>query len=549
MFEKEVIRTDVLVIGCGVTGLRAALAARAHGVSVTVVAKGRGASVHYDAVNAPFGHADSRDSADVYYQDMLQSGVYVNHKGLVKRQATEAVSAVNELESLGIHFDNIDGQYIQRLVSGGSFRRALYIQDRAGCEIGDVLSKIANDQKIRFILPAVAIELIRSDNRIAGALCIDLKTPKLLLIHSKAVVMAAGGIGHLYPFTCYPSDIIGQGVSLAYRAGVELVDMEFIQFEPTGVYYPEPVRGLLIPTALFGEGGVLLNKHGERFVAATPFKTETKTHKHELDLLIAREVLENRGLAHGGIHFNGTAIPADVLDSYPLRQKRLIAAGIDLKKDFVEVGPVGHSLIGGIRIDASCRGSVEGIFAAGEVSGGVHGANRMAGNAGAETIVMGKIAGESAGKYAANGAFSGRSDEEIAAKENYLNHIIQSKKPQKPITREIRTKIQTLVAQAAGVIRNGTDMEAALLEIEQIKNEKIKNLAASDMDEMIQCLEVRDMVLLGEIILRAALMRCESRGAHFRNDFPDLNDEQWLKNIIIKKEADYRMGLQVRDVI
>jgi succinate dehydrogenase/fumarate reductase flavoprotein subunit len=390
---------------------------------------------------------------------------------------------------------------------------------------------------------------MRTGDRIAGALCIDLKNTRLLVIHSKAVVMAAGGIGHLFRFTSYPHDIMGQGLTLAYRVGAELVDMEFMQFEPTGVYYPEKIRGLLIPTAMFGEGGILLNKYGERFVSTTPVETETKAQKHELDLLITREVINGRGLDHGGVYFDGTKISYDVLESYPLRQKRLIAAGIDLKKDFVEVGPVAHSLIGGIRIDASCQGSVEGMFAAGEVSGGVHGANRMAGNGGAETIVFGKIAGDSAGDYAAAKDFPKFSEDEIALEENRFNLMINTEHSQKTVIQEIRSEIQAVVAGAAGVIRNGKDMEIALHRLDKIKAEKLNRLAAQDLSDLIQCLEVKDMALLAEITLRAAWMRCESRGAHYRSDFPDLKDEQWLKNIIIKKGVNDSMDIQDQDVL
>jgi len=513
-----------------------------------MAAKGQGASVHYDAVNAPFGHADPRDNEDVYYQDILRSGGDINHKGLVRRLASEAIPSIQALESLGIRFDNLEGRYIQRLVSGGSYRRALYIQDRAGCEIGNVLRKEAERQAVTLLSSMVVIELLRTEDRITGALALDLKHRRLLVIHSKAVVMAAGGIGHLYPFTSYPNDIIGQGSTLASRAGAELVDMEFVQFEPTGVYHPEKVRGLLIPTAMFGEGGILLNKNGQRFVAASPFEAETNAHKHDLDLLIAGEIEAGRGLEHGGVYFDGAAIPSDVLESYPVRQKRLRAAGIDLKRDLVEVGPVAHSLIGGVWMDSDCQCSVGGLFAAGETAGGVHGANRMAGNGGAETVVFGKIGGDSAGKYAAANDFSALSDDEITLEETRLNRMIHTEGTRKPAVRETKSEIQTLVASAAGVIRNGKDIEAALDRLDEIKAEKSERLAAKDFSDLIQCLEVKDAALLTEIVLGAALRRCESRGAHYRSDFPDVDDETWRKNIIVKINTDRSVGFEIREI-
>ena len=548
MIEYDFIRTDVLIIGCGVTGLRAALAARGHVASVTVAAKSGGASVHYDAVNAPFGHADTRDNPDVYYQDMLNSGVYLSHRGLVKRLASEAIPSILELESLGVHFDKIDGCYVQRLVSGGSYRRAIYVNDRAGSEIIAHLREKANRQEVKFLSPITVIQLLRKGNCIVGALGIDLKKRRLLTIHAKAIVMAAGGVGHLYQFTSYPRDIIGQGIALAYRAGSELVDMEFVQFEPSGVYSPEPVKGLLVPTALFGEGGVLLNKIGERFVATTPFQSETRAHKHELSLLIAQEAEEGRSLANGGVFFDGSAIPLQVLESYPLRQKRLKAAGLDLKRDRVEVGPVAHSMIGGIRIDTCCRTSVPGLFAAGEVTGGVHGANRMAGNGGSETIVFGKIAGDSAGRYAVENDYPKLFDDDIVSEINRLDRFNDMKDIRKTEAREIQSEIQSLVAGTVGVIRNGKDMDDALQKLENIKVEKLNRLLARDLTELAQCLEAGDMALLAEIILRAGSIRCESRGAHYRSDFPEPNDEQWLKNIIIKKHADGSMEIKLREI-
>jgi succinate dehydrogenase/fumarate reductase flavoprotein subunit len=324
--------------------------------------------------------------------------------------------------------------------------------------------------------------------------------------------------------------------------------MEFIQFEPTGVYHPEKVRGLLIPTAMFGEGGILLNKNGQRFVATSPFEAEANAHKHDLDLLIAGEVEAGRGLEHGGVYFDGAAIPSAVLESYPLRQKKLRAAGIDLRSDRVEIGPVAHSLIGGVWMDSDCSCSVGGLFAAGEVAGGVHGANRMAGNGGAETIVFGKIGGDSAGKYAAacdNPAFFG---DKTTLEETRLNRMIHEERAQKTTAGDTKSEIQALVSSAAGVIRNGKDIQAALGRLEEMKAEKAEHPAVRDFYSLIQCLDIKDAALLAEIVLSAALRRCESRGAHYRRDFPATDDERWRKNIIVKINADRSMGFQVREI-
>jgi succinate dehydrogenase/fumarate reductase flavoprotein subunit len=546
MLKTETLQTDVLVVGAGVAGLRAALAARAHGVSVTLIARGSGASPHYDAINAPLGDADPRDNPDVYYQDMLNSGGVLNHRSLVRTLADRAVPAVAELEAMGLRFDKTEDRYVQRLVSGGSYRRAVYIQDRAGREICHILRKLGIRAGVDYRSPVTIIELIRAGNGIAGVLAMDSRKNRLWNIRAKSIVMAAGGIGNLYPFTSYPKDITGDGIVLAYRAGADLVDMEFVQFEPTGVYAPKLLRGFLVPTALFGEGGVLLNRDHKRFVAATSFESESRAHKHELSLLIAREAGEDRALANGGVFFDGSAIPRQVLDSYPLRQKRLKTAGIDLKTDRVEVGPVAHSMIGGIRIDASCRTNLAGLFAAGEVAGGLHGANRMAGNGGSETIVFGKIAGDNAGRYAASNGFTGPGKHTVFPEEIRVRRIMASEQTARP-TRKIKSEIGDLMDGAAGVIRHGSNLASAINRLTEIQARELDHLSANSLSGIISCLEVQDMGLLARIILSAAGERQESRGAHYRSDFPDRDDNRWIKNIIVTRSDRGDMGIRLQN--
>jgi len=551
MLEKDFIATDVLVIGSGIAGLRAGLGGKKYGGSGIIVTKGWGASCSIGAINAPFECSDKRDSPEVYYQDTLRGGMYLNNKKLVKILASQAVPSVKELENLGMEFDKINGHYAQRLVSGGTSPRAIHKEDRAGSEIVNILREEAEKQRIKILSPVVIIKIVKKDNRVTGAFGLNMRNGRFLVINAKAIVLAAGGIGHLYELSTYPEEIIGQGIALAYRTGAELVDMEFVQFEPTAVLYPDSCRGLLIPTAMFGNGGRLVNKNGERFMLNSKPGSETKAQKHELALTITSEVRESRGTEHGGVYFDGSMISAKIKENYPFRFQKLFSAGFDLRKDFVEVGPAPHSSMGGVKIDECCRTTVQGLFAAGEVAGGVHGANRIAGNGAAEAIVFGKIAGESAGRDAIENNLQRISENEIAFEQEYLQRMTDTTYSYKAVPQNIRSKgskLQKVLANAGGVIRSGKILKRGIDKLEQIKEEEIKLLKATNLNGLIECLEIDSMAEVAEVILKAALMRRESRGTHYREDFPFTDDGHWLKNIVVKRRSDGRIGVQIHDI-
>ncbi|TET31034.1 FAD-binding protein [Candidatus Aerophobetes bacterium] len=543
MLEKDFVTTDVLIIGSGIAGLRASLAAKKYNISVLITTKGWGASPFITAINAPLGHSDERDSPEVYYQDTLRGGVYLNNKQLVKVLASQAIPSIRELETLGMEFDKENGRYAQRLVSGGTYPRAIHKKDRAGSEIVDLLGKEAKRQKIRILSPVMIVRIAKKGGKIIGAFGLDIKNGRFLIINAKAIILATGGIGRLYEFTTYPNDITGQGVALAYRVGAELVDMEFIQFEPTAILHPKQCYGMLIPTAMFGDGGKLVNEDGERFMLNSKYGSETKAQKHELALVIAKEVREGRGTKHGGVYFNASTIANKTMETYPFHFQKLLSAGFDLRRDSVEVGPAAHSSIGGVKIDEGCRTNIKGLFAGGEIVGGVHGANRIAGNGATEAIVFGKIAGESAGEYAIENSLQKISKDEILFEEEHLRKMIDTADSNRLTPSTVRSKLQKEVSRAGGLVRSAKTLERGIDKVEQIKEKRAKLLKATNMRELIQCLEIDSMLMLAEAILKTALIRCESRGAHYRDDFPFLDDKRWLKNVLVKRRGDGSMGI------
>ena len=549
MLEKELVTTDVLIIGSGIAGLRAGLAAKKYDVSVIIATKGWGASPLITAINAPLGHSDERDSPQVYYQDTLRGGVYLNNKQLVKVLASQAIPSIRELESLGMEFDKVNGRYAQRLVSGGTYPRAIHKEDRAGSEIVVFLRKEAKQQKIRILSPIMIVKIAKRGGKIIGAFGLDIKNGRFLIINAKAIILATGGIGHLYDFTTYPNDITGQGIALAYRAGAELVDMEFMQFEPTAILHPKQCRGMLIPTAMFGDGGKLVNKNDERFMLNSKYGGETKAQKHELASAIAKEVKEGRGTEHGGVYFDGSTIANKTIETYPFHFQKLLSAGFDLRRDSVEVGPAAHSSMGGVKIDEYCRTNMQGLFAAGEIAGGVHGANRIAGNGATEAIVFGRIAGESAGRYAIENSFQKIPEEEVVFEEEHLRKMIDTADSDRLTPSTVKSRLEKDVSRTSGLVRSAKILERGIDKVEQIKKKRTGLLKATNMGELTQCLEIDSILILAEAILKTALVRCESRGAHYRDDFPFIDNSHWLKNVIVKLEDSGSMRLETHSVV
>jgi len=534
MRNYQIHKTDVLVIGGGLAGMRSAQKAREGGAEVILVAKGNGASPWVFGFNAPVG---SKDSPERYYDDILQSGCYLNNRNLAKIMAEEAVIAVADLEKIGMNFDKDGNQYHLLQPLGCSCPRYVHYKNSTGREAIKLLGDEIRKQGVSIIQNTAIIDLIAHDGKIVGVFGISRMDGNLNIFCAKAIVIAAGGCGRIYPLTTYPEDITSDSYAMAYQIGADLIDMEFMQFEPCGIVYPESLRGEIIVTTLLMEGGQLKDGKGERFMLRYDPKRGEKVQKDELARAIYKEVYEGRGTKHRGVYFDVSMLPGDlIVTAHSMSYEPILKAGIDLTKESVEVAPIAHTFIGGIKIDESCATSIKGLYAAGEAAGGIHGANRMGGNAGTEILVFGARAGKYASEYALSKYFesSRNINEDFAERKMKLFDVVKIQMNNDLTLIFCRKQSHKIMQEKVNIIKNKGGLEEALNELDGL--EKIlPKLVTSDITQIIEFHQIQNMLITAKILVTTALTRTESRGAHYRNDFPEKNDRDWLKNIIIMK--------------
>jgi len=502
--SDQINTTEVLIIGGGLTGLRAALAASEAGREVTILWKGPGASPGIMGFNAPVG---PKDSEDIFFDDTMRSGTGINRKDLARALVEGTRSAVADLEKRGMEFARDSSGYDLLQPLGCSHPRLVHYNSSTGIEIGKLLLRGIEERGVKIFRGTAATDIIVHGGKVIGACGIDMKNGRFLGFHSKAVVLTTGGCGNLYPLTTYPWDICGDGYAMAYRAGAEMIDMEFVQFEPCCFVYPDELKGDPIPTTTLMEGGQLRNAQEEEILARHGLTAEPSLQKDVLSRALHSEITEGRGAEHGGIWLDISMLPRDMITvSHSIFYKPALKAGVDLTAQPAEVAPAAHTSMGGVLIGDGCESSVAGLYAAGEVAGGIHGANRIGGNAGAETLVFGAIAGKSAASYAANlsGADTGQVFQDLVSeKDNRYSS-------RKPVTPEqivkVREKIQGIMKSQAGIIRSKDGLTSAiseLLEIEAALHEREK-LPESDMLETVT---LENLVSVGLLIATAALKR------------------------------------------
>jgi len=531
--KNHIYETDVLVIGSGLAGLRAALSARGEGVDVIVATKSKGASPEIMGFNAPVG---SDDSAEVFYKDIMKSGLGINNKKLASILAKEAEKAVVDLEELGISFDKKEGKYDLLQPLGCTFPRLVHYKCLTGAKAGNIMSQEAERKGIKIIKDIMVTNLLVKDSNIIGAFGINLKDGNYIEFHSKSVVLASGGCGTLYPFTSYPIDISSDGYSMAYQVNIELIDMEFIQFEPCGFVYPPSLIGNVIPTTLLMAGGILKNNKGERFMLRHDEKVGEKVNKDKLSRAMHREIIEGRATKHGGLYYDVSMLPKDlIIKNHSIFYNPAIKAGVDITEEAAEVAPIAHTSIGGIKINEKCETSIKGLYAAGEVTGGIHGANRLGGNSGTETLVFGARAGMYSAKYAiAQDVKINKNDISNIIKEKIsVDELFKNKKDDYITPLIIKKKLHSIMREAGGILRNENQLKNALKELNKLEN-MIPQQFAENTNQLTEVHKNKNMICTAKIIITAALTRTESRGSHYRQDFPDMNNVDWLKNIIIK---------------
>jgi succinate dehydrogenase / fumarate reductase, flavoprotein subunit len=585
MAEYQTFEHDVLVVGAGGAGLRAAIAASAAGVRVGLICKSLLGKAHTvmaeGGVAAALGNVDDRDNWRVHFADTMRGGQYVNNWRMAELHAREAPDRVRELEAWGALFDRTsDGRILQRNFGGHKYPRLAHVGDRTGLEMIRTLQDYAVQQGIDVHMECTVVRLFISGGRIAGALGYDRERGRFRLYRSKAIVLATGGVGRAYSITSNSWEYTGDGHALAYDAGAALQDMEFVQFHPTGMIWPPSVRGILVTEGVRGEGGVLLNRGGKRFMfddIPENYRNQTADNEEEgwrytqgdksarrpPELLtrdhvarsILREVRQGRGSPHGGVFLDISWIKRKLpnaaehiirkLPSMYHQFKQL--ADIDITTTPMEVGPTTHYIMGGIRVDGDTQSStVPGLYAAGECAAGLHGANRLGGNSLSDLLVFGKRAGEHAAQYAREQGIApidaGEADQAVRAA--LLPFERGSANGRGPY--QVQQELQTMMQECVGIVRVEAAMARALGKIGRFK-EQARQVGVAGNREYNPgwhtTLDLSNLLTISEAITRAAMERKESRGGHFREDYPD-KDPAWGKvNVVIRKGPDGAMQL------
>jgi succinate dehydrogenase/fumarate reductase flavoprotein subunit len=546
--ETEHIETDVLVLGGGMTGYRAALAARATGARVTMAYRARGASPYVIGFNAPLGAMDDRDTPQVYFDDMVRGGYGLNDRRLVRVLADNAVPAFEELSRLGVPFAHKPSEngaaptLLQRHLSGNTYPRSVFIPEGTGAGIMTALHAAARAADIQIVAGQKVVELLRDGEEVVGALLWREHPHTLTAIRARSVVMAMGGIGRLYADSTYPADVGADAFGFAFDAGADLIDMEFVQFEPVVTVWPSGCRGMEMPTAMLGDGAHLINRLGERFMLGyNPPLGERGIEKARMSLFIQREIDEGRGFPEGGVTFDTTVLTSAALESYVSHCKRLRAAGVDPATTPPLVAPAAHSMMGGVAVDEWGWSGVAGLYVGGEAAGGVHGASRIAGNGCSDTLVFGAVAGEGA----ARGMLPNKARDWDAI-EAHAQRLLVADSPDESAAvaaleasdiDAIKDRIRQTLSLAAGIWRSEASLADGRIQLDAIAA-SIGTARAGNFSETVQLREARRMVQVGRMIIGAALARTESRGAHQRTDFPDLDDAVWLRHVTFRRAAD-----------
>jgi succinate dehydrogenase / fumarate reductase flavoprotein subunit len=553
---KEYIthQTDVLVIGAGGAGMRGAISAFDSGSGVTILSKsvlGKAHTVMAEGgIAAALANVDSDDSWESHFSDTIEEGVYISNYRMAEILAKEAPERVRELEEYGALFDRTpEGTIMQRAFGAHSYRRLCHVGDRTGLEIIKTLEDQLLHRDIIFFDEFYVTKLLKEEERVVGVVGLKLDTGEFHTFSSKAIIIATGGCGRIYKVTSNSWESTGDGLGLAYDVGAELMDMEMIQFHPTGMVFPPGVKGLLVTEGVRGEGGILLNAQGERFMQRYSPK------KMELDArdVVARanyaEIMAGRGTPHGGVYLDITHRGADFIKrKLPSMYKQYMDfAGVDITKEKMEVAPTVHYQMGGVRVDPETTAtSVPGLFAAGEVASGLHGANRLGGNSLADILVFGKRSGEGASSYAKKVDF-GRIDESKILEEVARVKAFIGKGGLNPY--DLATDLEETMSTYAGILRDESGLRNALTKILDLRESSKETRVQGGLKYnkgLLQCLELPFMTTAAEAIVRGAIERKESRGAHARTDYPK-RDPSMRKNIIFKKEKE-GMRLYWKDV-
>jgi succinate dehydrogenase / fumarate reductase flavoprotein subunit len=550
--KYETHEHDVLIIGAGGAGLRAAIEALAAGARVAVVSKSLLGKAHTvmaeGGIAAAMANVDRADSWKTHFRDTMRGGKLVNNWRMAQLHAQESPQRVRELEQWGALFDRTsDGDILQRAFGGHTFKRLCHVGDRTGLEMIRTLQDRGVQMGIDVFMECTIVRLLTDGKRVVGAFGYWREQGRFVVLKAKSIVVASGGIGKAWPITSNSWECTGDGITLAYEAGADLLDMEFVQFHPTGMVWPPGVQGLLVTEAVRGEGGILRNKLGERFMEKyDPKRMELSTRD-----LVARsiytEVKEGRGSEHGGAFLDISHKPPEYvkqkLPSMYHQFKEL--ADVDITKGPMEVGPTCHYMMGGILVDAETTATtLPGLFAAGEAAAGLHGANRLGGNSLSDLVVFGRRAGQFAAEHAKKTTQGPIDSAQITEAERGMLAPFERGEGENPYT--VHRDLQTVMQSLVGIFRTEEDLAKSLVELEKLKQRAAKvKVEGSRLFNPGWHLarDLKSMLTVSEAVARSAQARKESRGAHSRIDYPNMDDKWGQQNNIISREGS---GMKLR---
>jgi len=585
MEPYDVFEHDVLVIGAGGAGLRATIAAAQAGLDVAVVCKSLLGKAHTvmaeGGVAAALANVDDRDSWKVHFADTMRGGQYVNNWRMAELHAREAPDRVRELEAWGAVFDRTaDGRILQRNFGGHRYPRLAHVGDRTGLEMIRTLQDHGVHRGIDVHMEFTIVRLLKSDGRASGVVGYERDRGRFKVFSARAVVLATGGAGRAYKITSNSWEGTGDGHALAYEAGAELMDMEFIQFHPTGMIWPPSVQGILVTEGVRGEGGILLNSEGRRFMFDSipeNYRSQTADNEDEgwrytqgdknarrpPELLtrdhvarcIMREVRDGRGSPRGGVFLDISWIKKRMPDAEAHIRRKLPSmyhqfkelADIDITKEPMEIGPTTHYIMGGVRVDSDTQmSSVPGLFAAGECAAGINGANRLGGNSLSDLLVFGKRAGEYAAQFAKQNAHVAIDQTEVTrAVAEAVEPFERQHTAENPYA--VQSALQEMMQSLVGIVRTQSDMQQALAQLAALKVRAAQASVTGHREYnpgWHTSIDLKNLLSVSEAITRSAIERQESRGGHFREDFPDKVQEFGTFNIVTGKSGDGTMAVR-----
>ena len=575
--DIQTIEHDVIVVGAGGAGLRAAIECSIKGLSTGLVCKSLLGKAHTvmaeGGIAAALGNVDERDHWKVHFRDTMRGGKFLNVWRMAELHAKQAPDRVRELEEWGAVFDRTKSGLInQRNFGGHRYPRLAHVGDRTGLEIIRTLQDHGIHQGIDVYMECTGLDLLKEEDRISGMVAMWRETGRFVIFKTRAIVLATGGGGKAWKITSNSWEYTGDGYGMAFEAGAELMDMEFTQFHPTGMVWPPSVRGILVTEGVRGEGGILVNSEGQRFMfenIPNRFASETADTEEEAarwlagdkearrppELLtrdvvaraIRKEVNAGRGSPHGGAFLDIASRRSadDIKRKLPSMYHQFkVLAELDITTEQMEVGPTLHYCMGGIRVDADSQMStVPGLFACGECSGGMHGANRLGGNSLSDLLVFGKLAGDGAADYIKElSGFPLINKEKVISIIRNATEILNRESGMNPYL--LHEELQEVMQNNVGIVRSAELLTAGIEQLDKLKEsyKEVKAAGASQFNPgWHEALAQRNMIITAEATARSALLREESRGAHTRIDFPDERNEFLDVNVITLKGEDGSM--------